>query len=267
MSDFLAKTKAPRPGKCPVCDGAKYTYLNWAKRTEEEDSGRHYAASQLEFWRKLKIGQIYRCRLCGKWWYLHEQTQLMERVPADYQELLVAWDGGRFEPDVQMIAMLKKIGGLEADPYGNQKGIIRVPCCIVWANGQQSDPAVVGIMKHPMWGLEHRPLRLLESVLEVRESNFALSKEVRKGALQAEEVRMGFCPTRVQSSKGDVFILNGSADVFAYAGIKGSEIRLATSQFKERPEIVLSGTKVCEDWPITFVFCDWFLGCEELIFV
>jgi len=165
-------------------------------------------------------------------------------------------------PSPDAIACFANLGPTGADKYGNGRGQVTVPCSIETKKGVRHDRALVLITKIPPIADWQSSTILGNAVATIEPSEFALPLAVRLAALNADEVRMCFAPTRVESSGGRRFILNGSPSFFSYGPIKGCDMSLAATDWRESADIPI----VSEDTgAITYVYYDWFSGCESLI--
>lgn len=253
-----------KKGTCPACDALGIIGIRWPNpQDRRSDAGRNAAeiASQLQFTRKLKHGELHECRQCGRWWYHNEDMLQMDRVSSSRRELLEEWDVGRFVPTDAAVETMRAIGATGCDAYGNGRGEWRVPCAVTWTDGTVSDPCVIVISKRPPLYEWRARVALLENVSAIAPSLYALPREVRVATYNASEVRMGFSPTLAEQDDGSLMVLNGPEDVLACGRLIGSDVRLAAP-----------GTKYQLDMPIvlgnpeqtTFVYCDWFPSCKEL---
>ena len=258
---YLADVK----GSCPACDAMGLISFRWPPE-EAKDPSSSWAnardiASQLEFVRALKFGDLYRCGVCDRWWYLDPDSPMMERVPTPRRELLDAWDAKRLSPSGSDLGVMREIGATCSDLYGNERGDWNVPCKIRWADGDISDPCVLIVSKRPPINDWQRRLALFEDIASLEPSKYALPREVRLASYNAPEISMGFTPTHVKSSGGAIFILNGYNDVFWYDGVKGCDISLEPSRFEYSPSIPIVHTPI---EAISFVYCHWFPECVDL---
>ena len=255
-------------GSCPVCDAMGLTGFDWEKAKGSEaphpvDSlqNAHDIASQLDFLRHLKFGDLYRCKLCDRRWYLNEDTPLMERVPTPRRDLLDEWDAGPLTPSNAALEVMKVIGATGCDAYGNGRGEWKVPCAVRWPDGNVSNPCVVIISKRPPLDDWRPRVALLTGDATVDPSDYALPQEVRRATHNAIEESMGFSPTLVERIGGASALLNGAQDVLAFGDLRGSDIRLAPegTNYDARTPILHSPPDF-----ITHVYCDWFPSCADL---
>jgi hypothetical protein len=67
---------------------------------------------------------------------------------------------------------------------------------------------------------------LLSEVEEIKESEYALPYNIRLATTKAEDVRMGFYPTQVESSDRKLYILNGPTHFLKDEDRKGKDFML-----------------------------------------
>ena len=200
--------------------------FNWAYAASGRDA--HLAAlrAQLRKEMPLKSGTLYHCPECRQRWYLDRTNVMATRVPREREALLHEWSSQVLSLGTAFVHVLASIGSIEADRYGNGRGYGHVPCAIRWADGILSDPCIVLVTDLPPILPTQRIVKLFRHVTELRPTEFALPLEVRCATRAANELRMGFAPTAVKDPTGRVLLINGSADVFEYDGIRGKDIRL-----------------------------------------
>ena len=248
--------------KCPTCDKTPYISFNWDYACEGKDCDMAALAGKLQHCRTLKFGSLHQCTECGLYWFLDDDGFCMHRVTPEKNESLFAWADCVLVPTDDMISRFNDIGATGPDQYGNGKGEIKIPCAIETESGDSYDRALILITKMPPIADWQKSTVLANVVAAIRRSDFALPLDVRLATLNADEIRMGFAPTRVQANDDRYFILNWSPNFFSYGPLKGSDISVCPVSFQETSDIPI----VTEDVDrVTYVYYDWFSGCESLI--
>jgi hypothetical protein len=175
--------------------------------------------------------------------------------------LVAEWDAHSLLPSETDIEVMREIGGTESDLYGNGEGEFKFPCRVNWTNGGSSDPCVIIVTKQPPLSEWQHRTGLFAEVASVEPSGYALPPDVRVATYNAPEVSMGFCPVRLKSPSGAPFVINGPCDVFWHGDLKGCQISLDASVMRHRDNTSIINTPIDA---ISFVYCDWFDGCEDL---
>jgi hypothetical protein len=248
---------------CRTCDKTPYLSFNWEFARDGKDRDDLAAlAGNLQRCRALKFGSLYQCSECKLYWFLDDDGFEMHRVTPERNELLFAWSDCELAPSDSDISCFSEIGATGPDLYGNGRGEIKIPCSIKTSSGDSHERALVLITKMPPITDWRKSTALGNVVTVIANSDFALPLNVRLATLNACEIRMGYAPTRVQAYRGRYFILNWSASFFSYKPFRGSNISLCPVSFKETSDIPVVSEDVGR---ITYVYYDWFMGCESLI--
>jgi hypothetical protein len=228
--------------------------LAYARSGKDEDL-RKVVATLVEE-RRLKGGALYRCEVCRQPWFLDAHGRMLHRVPRERETLLEQWGGTALIPSNEHRAILRRIGGSGADLYGNRAGGLRFPCSVRLADGETINPALLLISTAPP--IEGTAATLYDPAMSIEPTRFALPPAVRLATLRAEEVRMGFAPTRVSTRDGRGFVLNWSCDLVHVDGVSGEDLALTDTSFDATRANVLSAGST----PTTLVYADWFDGAD-----
>jgi hypothetical protein len=128
-------------------------------------------------------------------------------------------------------------------------------------SGERIDPAVVWITKRPPIDVFTGRIRLYQNIGAVEPSRFALPMDVRRATVLAQEIRMGFSPTRVVATTGRPFVLHWATSLLYQDGVTGSEIRLSPKPFRMDESVTVAEADFTH---ATYFFADWFKGAEGL---
>ncbi len=251
---------SPRP-KCKVCDDPPHLAFNWQYAQENKGHELHALFDQLKQVKSLKFGHLYACRLCGLYWVLDDGRYAMTRVPHDRRDILHEWNENQLTIDQEQLTVLDAIGGTGPKYWMGHDRVIAIPCAIRTRSGERIDPAVVWITKRPPIDDIPSRVRLYRNIGAVEASRFALPMDVRRATVLANEIRMGFSPTRVVAANGTPFVLHWSTSLLNQNGITGSEIRLSAKRFKMDEPVTIAETDFTH---ATYFFADWFAGAENL---
>ncbi|QDT94815.1 hypothetical protein V144x_02470 [Gimesia aquarii] len=219
-------------------------------------------ASKLQHNRALKFGHLYQCSECKLHWFLDDDGLNMHGVTLDKIDLLFEWSDSKYIPTVNQFKILNEIGATGADQYGNGRGTLYIPCRIDTVSGNSIDKALVLITKKPPIDDWRQTIILGNAVSDIEPSDYALPLTVRLANLNADEIRMGFAPTAVQSKDDRYFILNWTPYFFFYGPLLGKDISLCNAEFCYSSDIPIY--QGIESDQIAFVYYDWFNGCESL---
>lgn len=219
---------------CPSCDGTNFINFNWEFAVTGNVPELAKYPKYLVPSEKLKNGSLWKCQVCENWWYLNETQNQMNAVPKERQGLLVRWNSLPLEPLIDMVKTLSEIGATPPDIYGNGQGEIRVPCRVITKSNETYDCAWICFAQGPPLDLWPSKTFLLDEVLRIEPSPFALPKEIRVATADAEEVRMCFSPTMIEAPDRKLICLNGTNDFFVDSRYKPDEMKLAQPGFHER---------------------------------
>jgi hypothetical protein len=227
-------------------------------RSGKETDLRHLVES-LAHERPLKAGALYRCTVCHQPWFMGEDGRMLTHVPRERESVLAAWSAVSLVPREEHLQVLRAIGGSGADHYGDCAGSLRFPCSVRLRDGRWADPAILLLTEDPPIGPQD-DITLCDAVASIEPTRFALPAAVRLATSAAEEVRMGFAPTRVSTRDGRRFVLNWWCDVVNAGGVMGSELALTDEIFDANPSNTLSAGST----RATYVYADWFPGAHAL---
>lgn len=244
---LIATTSFDSDGEkpCLACQAPKLHKFNWAAAAEPDQGGQagtHY--DELRLVRRalqpgdaLKIGRLYTCEQCQRAWWLDAAEQFVHAIPAQRLELIKRWNAADLTPSSAIRSVLDQIGGLSADYYGNWSDFLRFPARAITTDGREIDPVIVVLLRRPPLDAFWHASLLLNEIAELHPSEYALPLDVRQAALDAQEVRMSFTPTRVEATNGARFVLNGALSVLRMVGLNddvaGSMIRLPSRTWSD----------------------------------
>ena|GEM_PF-1979476 len=254
----FADSPCPR---CKVCDDPPHTAFNWLYAQKNRDHALHALFNQLKQVKSLKFGHLYACPLCGLNWFLDDARSTMTRVPNDQRAILNEWNESQLSIEQEHLRVLDAIGGTAPRYWMGLDGVIALPCAISMRSGERIDPAVVWITKRPPIDVFTSRIRLYQNIGAVEPTRFALPMNVRRATVFADEVSMGFAPTRVVATNSTPFILHWATSLFDQGGITGSEIRLSAKCFRRDESITIAEADLTH---ATYFFADWFEGAENL---
>ncbi len=262
IEDISSRSPADSRGqKCKVCDDPPHTAVNWQYAQENRGHQLHAFFEQLKEVKSLKFGHLYACQLCGLNWVLDDDRYAMTRVPNDRRGILNEWNENQLSLEEEHLRILDGIGGTAPKYWIGHQGVIAIPCVISMRSGERIDPAVVWITKRPPIDVFTGRIRLYQNIGAVEPSGFALPMDVRRATVLAQEIRMGFSPTRVVATTGRPFVLHWATSLLYQDGVTGSEIRLSPKPFRMDESVTIAEPDFTH---ATYFFADWFKGAEGL---
>jgi hypothetical protein len=243
-----------RPGApvaCELCRAGRWTSFNWARASDHGRGGDlkpgSFASpgrSAFDLSHPLRQGTLYRCKACGRSWYLDGTTDMMSLVPEDRVSLILAWNEHAICLSKGIVAKLDGIGRTPPDKYGNGRQYREIPCGVITSSGERVDPAIVSFQTHAPFE-PWRHCRLGSEISEVYPSPYALPLPVRIATSEADEIRMGFAPTVIEMPDERFLILNWRPNFLVKDGFRAEEARVSRRRLGsgEAPEIVSAPAK------------------------
>lgn len=218
---------------CRLCGAGRLESFNWsyAKKHPSEENSYAYKYSKedlyiYKFLKNLRIGSLFKCKLCNHLWYLDGEELFINSVPSNKLELIEQWNYSPINLSTEHTQILKEIGRTPPDIYGNGKQYKEFPCKVVTKKGEIFDFAIVVQQKHaPFEGL--RNCRLATDIQSIQTSPFALHLEVRIATTKVGEVGMGYAPTFVEKPTGEQMIFNGTQNFYDGKDCLASDIKVA----------------------------------------
>ena len=171
----------------------------------------------------LRVGTLFRCQSCGQPWYRCGEPAMMNFVPGDRLDVVLRWNELEIVLPTAAASVLQTIGPTPPGLYGDGR---RTPCAVTTIDGERIDRAVVvelGRAPFEWWG----PSRLATEIAELRPSPDALPWAVRAATSLAEETRMGFSPTLVESPTGELMWLNCIQNFLDQPGWAAADVAVA----------------------------------------
>lgn len=231
------KEHMSKPG-CPSCDGQRSISFNWEFANQRNDNEICKYPKYLRFETDLRMGQLYYCPYCEQRWYLDDEKKFMSIVPAERLAYLKEWNNKVLKFTDEELVQLKSIGATPPDLYGNGSGVISIPCEVTDKKGNNHKKAVIRFQSGPPIDDWQENWYFADEIASFKPSEFCLSQEVRVASSQADEVRMGFAPTRVKDKKGKQYLLNWTTEFADSLGVKGNDILLSDIKTKEMPPVI-----------------------------
>lgn len=210
------------PG-CPGCDGRKYLSFNRKKLTPDEN---YKLNDYIIPVKNLKYGILYKCKNCNINWWLDIKTDMMYLITQQRAILIEQWNIKRPALTVKNLMQLVRIKKTSLGMYENKYRHHIFPCSMITKNNIYHAKSLIHITDLPPLYENSEFVLFADEVQTILPSFYALPLSVRKATAVAQEIRMNFSPTLVQSSSGRKFVLNGVHQFFDYQGIKGEDIML-----------------------------------------
>ena len=246
---------------CPVCDAFDQASFDFTYAMSDPNAESAALAKHLVYLRPVKFGSLYQCPKNRLYWYLADDQPDMCRVPEQAGEFFLHWSERWLKLNFEQIAVLREIGGLERDWFGDGAGEIKIPCKITRFDGEVLDPALVIVTNKPPLQVQGPAQTLGRPDDAIEPSQYALPLPVRLATNNAQDESAGYAPTYVSTRHGQQYILNGVQHVFQHLTVKGGDLLLAEQPFKEGEAVLYDAAML----PVTVVYFDEYQGCETLI--
>jgi hypothetical protein len=226
----VSSRRVGRAPSCTFCDAGRTISFNWqyARDAARPEAGRD--VSMFVKSRELRYGALYECKSCGQPWYLWGEPELMSCVPQEQLRLIDRWNEREIRLPAELSAQLAAIGRTPPDRFGNGSQFHETPCAATLVSGERIDLAVVSLQRHAPFE-DWRNSRLATEILEIHPSPYALPLAVRVATSRADELRMGFAPTRVDLPSGESLVLNGTQSFLLRPGCKAGDVEVSHRKF------------------------------------
>ena len=215
--------------ECDLCSPEYWVWFNYKDALENSRKTSEFARL-IQLVEKLRFGQLLKCPNCTQMWYLDDDENRCHRILPEREKLLEYWSNSNFTLSPENHEILHSIGAVERDIYGNDSGVIKIPCMITM-NNTIYDPALILITKEPPLDDWKKNILLPDSSLTIQESKFALAYDIRIAITQAHEARMGFTPVPIYDPNNNKLILNGFCDFIGNPDWNTKDCRLSKQNF------------------------------------
>lgn len=201
---------------CPACNKEKIFAFS------EELIGTRYKAN-VEKVETIGTTDLYKCSGCNTDYF--KEKNMYNKLTKNSKELLVEFYNRHLVLNEKLRKQINQIG--ITDDWNSDK---LIPAKIELNNGMIHDFARIRISKNPPMGYYFdlfETVIYIDEVKSINKSEFSLSKEVRDKSKNAEELRMSFYPTVLQTADKRKIVINSLTLFFDFQNIKGSELSLA----------------------------------------
>lgn len=247
--------------ECDACGAVCLVFdVSFARSGQRPELGQLLEA--LVFVQTLKFGELFRCMACQRSWFFEKSSGRLERVPLGAEALVLRWNNEALQPNAVHLERIRQIGATEAGLYGHDRGFYRFPCAVRLRTGEEVDPALLIVTRHPPISTLYAPALLYSDVDELTCSEFALPPAVRVATTRAEEIHMGYAPTAIVTASGEHMVLNWSSDILRKPGVVSCEVELALWRVEFIRLHVLDHVHTRA---ALHIFCDWFSGVDDLL--
>lgn len=209
--------------------------FNWRYANERRSPEDLSQIALFAYWKELRRGTLYRCRVCDEVWHLDGDAERMTHVQSERLPLVLDWNRKPIVLPPAVSNVIERIGPTPPDVYGNGKERRVTPCEVISRSGERFETAMICVQQDaPVQ--DHMRFQLGSEVAEVSESSFALPRAVREASSRAEEMRNGFSPTLIEMPDGKRFVMNGMTSFMATQGYTASDAHVVNgSYFSEHP--------------------------------
>lgn len=168
------------------------------KRVASLTSTNQDRLKQLRFERSLRFGSLFRCSVCDGHWYLDADREMVTVITSYALPLVEAWDACQQRLGVEAEVVLNSIGATIHEGYSAQGAMF--PCRVETYDGVSFDPAMIILINAPplpYFPEDFRNKRLVSEISKVSTSKFVLPLDIRNATSNAQELAMGWTPTRL----------------------------------------------------------------------
>ena len=231
MSTEQISTKQMEEGSyCSSCQAGITISFNWKYAHENDDPDLPNIKDLYINAEKLTEGTLFQCRYCGSYWYLDPEERFMNHVKNEKLDIMRLKNNSHQALSPQNLEMLNKIGSTPPDIYGNGSQFKETPCQVKTKKGEIIECAIISMQSHAPFE-SWRDYRLASEIDEISTSPYALPLNVRIATTEAQEVGMGFAPTRVKLSNGEDMILNWTTNFLKIDGVDTAQTKVSNERF------------------------------------
>ena len=190
--------------------------------------------SRIELEEKIGNTQTYKCSICKSDFY--KEGEMFQKFANGQIRTLKEFNSLNLELSDKLKVELNSIG--LSDDWNMNK---IAPAKVRLKNGETYNFATIRISKNPPIGyyFDHfKEVIFIDKVESIEKSEFGLSIEIREKAKNAEERRMGFYPTVLETNNGKKIVINGQSLFFRNGKIKGADLKLENESWDHRAKYV-----------------------------
>ena len=214
---------------CPHCEsnssGYRASGFSWplAHSGEYPDLARYVAA--LRKLSDLRLGSLWACQRCDHWFWLDAREQQVRAIPAKNRDTFVRWSR---QPPILTPTQHATLRSLM--PIEIYKGGYEVPAYVRFSSHLEPGVALIRLEREPeilFWTEEH--VRLASDIYSIEPCDYALPHAIRvathnAGFIEHPDGYVESERTRIQSSAGHIFLVEGSANFFRYGALRGADM-------------------------------------------
>lgn len=202
---------------CPYCLIEDTISFNWKSYLKE---GIKYNLIKIN---KLRLGWLYKCEICGQPWYLDYKKEMMSIIDPEAIAIIDKWNKKPQILSDKQLEILKNIGATPCQFMSLNYEQLKIPCSIRTTDNKFFECAIISLQKNPPLSKE---VLLLNDVIDVQPSEFALPRNVRIASALSFEHKYGYSPTRIKMKNGDFLLLNFTKNFLKVNGYKGRDATL-----------------------------------------
>ncbi|MEP4534666.1 MAG: hypothetical protein ABJ004_16360 [Cyclobacteriaceae bacterium] len=215
----------------------------------------------LELFQKLSFGELYKQKESINYWYVDTDQNFAYIIAPDRVEAILTWDKENLLPNDLIFEKLAQIGGTPPHQWTMYQDYIDFPCQVKSEEGIWTDFCKIRFTKTAPFQTHYKKLKLLNEIVDVKESEFTMPHNLRISNTLTEDIRMSFFPFMVKTKKGNYLTYNGDADFVSKGNLKAEEIshevEFSYDRFKKVAETP------SED--VTYIIGKWDSRLEELL--
>lgn len=212
-----------KPGTCPACAGDNRTIqFDWQVLLQGQP--------KLVLAQKFQFGSLLQCALCRQFWYLDAGEEKITFVPKDRVPLLKTWGTTPLSLSGELFQKAKTIGATPIHDLARRAQYAEVPCRAKTRDGRWADKCLLIFTDAPPLEPDFGDARLLEEVVDIEPSAYALPAKVRLATCHSKADEKGNARTWVRTDKDKLLSLNWTVNFVDYKKTKGSELTLVSEK-------------------------------------
>lgn len=259
-------TFSAKKNGCPTCAGQKdIVQFNWqwAQEAHNSDLGR----TALYLKKKWKLGFLFQCSICGQPWYLDEAQEKMTFLTPHQVRLMNLWGSTTLSLSNSLFQKAKAIGATPPHNQATQTQYAEVPCKVQTRQGEWIDKCLLIFASSPPLEDFYDKARLIDEIVDLQPSTYALSKTLRLAASRSKPDEKGQALTLVETIEGKRLCLNWSVNFVDRKQIQGQNLRLVNplpqaSSKKKSNKLAVLREPIDS---ITFFIGDWSEKIKKLL--
>lgn len=193
-----------------------FSDFEFYSKEEEFDNFKHY--------KTLKFGDLYKYKDLEEYWYFDNESKRIRFINQKIVERILEWNNYDLKLNREEFEKIISIKGLPSSKYSFNAKSLEFPVKVKLKNGEEIDFCILLVSKSAPFQYYYQNVIFINSVEEIKESDFTLPHKYRISSMNAKEVMMSTYPFAVKSKLGEILLYNGKTQYTTYGEIQGNEI-------------------------------------------